>query len=136
MAVPLFVQGHRAPLTTRAQAVEELVGTECVSGEGGHHRRREERTGQRDPAHLLEDDAHLQEPGPLAGNQHSRPAHGHPTVPLVGAEPGGIVGQLAYGVRPHLPHRPPGHVLQGELLDIEGEIHGGPPGGISDVGVV
>ena len=30
-------------------------------------------------------------------------------------------------VSPHLPHRPPGHVLQGELFGVEREIHSPPP---------
>ncbi len=44
-----------------------------------------------------------------------------------GADARGVVGQLAQGVARHLPHRPPSHLLQGELLVVEREIHSPPP---------
>ena len=66
MAVPLLVQGDGAPLASGRQVAEKVVGAEGPGGQRRHDRRREERSGQGDPAHLLEDDAHLQQAGPLA----------------------------------------------------------------------
>ena len=127
VAVTLLVQGHRPPAGARGQAGEQAVGPEGPGGQRGHDRGGEEGAGQRDPAHLLEDDAHLEEAGPLPGDQHPGPAQRHQAVPELGGHPGRVVGQLPQGVAPHLAHGPPGHVLQGELFGIEREIHSPPP---------
>ena len=110
---------------------EQFGGAEGPGGQRGCHRRGEERTGQRDAAHLLEDDGRLEQPGADAalvlGYEQAGPAEVDQRRPQAGRDPGVVVGQLAQQVGPALALEGVArHLLERELLVVVREVHRSP----------
>ena len=122
----LLEHGHRSPGSSAGQLVEQVTVAERPRRQGGRHRRGEERAGQRHPAHLLQDDAHLEEPGPFVGDQHGRPPERYQLFPQLRRIPGVVVGQLPEKSVVEPVHGSAGHILKGQLFGIECEVHGPP----------
>ena len=78
LAVALLPERDRAPSGAGGQVAQELGGPERPGGQRGGDRGGEEGAGQRDAAHLLEHDAHLEQAGARAalvlGDEETGPA--------------------------------------------------------------
>jgi len=76
VAGTLLLEGDRA-----AAAREQIAGTEVAGDQRRQHGGGEERTGEREPAHLLQDDHHVDQPGAAVGVQQFGDAEVDQPVP-------------------------------------------------------